>query len=278
MAVRNYDLAFSLGFSCGCTQALREAGLQFASFPFDWVGSPGLLASVRMLAGRFRNWLEKADLELYDVRRAPLFSRVYRNSHTRYGFPHDFPSDLEFDAAYEVCRQRYDRRIERLIGCLTPGRRVLAIYIERMIDTRLPDPDLRNARRLLSEAFLGVRFDLLYVFQQDGCCQPQESDLGEGVRTVALDYKICEAGEVVHEIDRSRITAYLRQSIAVPDTRTAETRQRHRATGRHNRNRRWGQVWFGRRLFNEFAYKLYRRLERQLSRVGVIPREGPLWF
>lgn len=278
MAVRNYDLAFSLGFSCGCTQSLREAGLQFASYPFDWVGSPGLVASVRMLVGRFRNWLEKADLELYDVRRVPLFSHVYRNVRTGYGFPHDFPSDSEFDAAYATCRQRYDRRIGRLIGCLTPGRKVLAVYIERMIDPRLADSDIRLARRLLSAAFPDVSFDLLYFFQKDGCSQPQESDLGEGIRMVALDYKRYEAGEIVHEVDRSRITAYLRQNIAVPDTRTAETRQRHSATGRRNRNRRWGVVWFGRRLFNEFVYKLYRRLERRLSVVGVIPREGPLWF
>lgn len=278
MAVRDYDLAFSLGFSCGCTQALREAGLQFASYPFDWVGSPGLLESARMLASNFEGWLEKSDLELYDVRRAPLFSHVYRNVRTKFGFPHDFPSGMDFEVAYGQCRCRYDCRIKRLIGSLVPGQRVLAIYIERMIDPRLSDSDLRNARKLLSAAFPGVRFDLLYLFQQDGCSSPQECQVDEGVWTVALDYRIVVDGVTSHEVERTGITAYLREYVSVPDVRSEADKARYRESRRMTREKRWGKVSPGRRLFNEIAYKLYRRLERCLVDSGVLPREGPLWF
>ena len=33
---KEYDFAFSLGFSCACSESLRAEGLQFASCPFDW--------------------------------------------------------------------------------------------------------------------------------------------------------------------------------------------------------------------------------------------------
>ena len=62
--MKSYDLAFSLGFSCGTTQALRAAGLQFASFPLDWVGVPSLAVSVRAVEGGFAHWLEADDLKL----------------------------------------------------------------------------------------------------------------------------------------------------------------------------------------------------------------------
>ena len=62
--MRNFDLAFSLGFSCGCSRALRAAGLQFASYPLDWTGSPGIVESARMIASDFAGWLERDDLEV----------------------------------------------------------------------------------------------------------------------------------------------------------------------------------------------------------------------
>ena len=47
--MKTYDFIFSLGASCAVSMSLRDAGLQFASFPFDWIGSPGLLHEVEMV-------------------------------------------------------------------------------------------------------------------------------------------------------------------------------------------------------------------------------------
>ena len=32
-----YDLILPIGEACSCSQSLRTAGLQFASFPWDWI-------------------------------------------------------------------------------------------------------------------------------------------------------------------------------------------------------------------------------------------------
>lgn len=278
MGMRTYDLAFSLGFSCGCTQSLREVGLQFASFPFDWVGSPGLLASVRMLETNFSGWLDAADLELYDIRRAPLFSKVYRNACTGFGFPHDFPYATAFEEVYPSVRERYDRRILRLTDAIASSRKVLAVYVERVISRRITDDELVAAHRGLEARFPGVSVDLLYFFHEDGCVVPRETQVGEGVMTVGLAYKRVEFGEVVHEINREPVKAYLREHVAVPDRRNDEDRSAYQVRNHRQRGDRWGDAGPVRRLFNKFAYRLYRRLERRLENAGAIPRERPLWF
>lgn len=278
MAVQDYDLAFSLGFSCGCTQALREAGLQFASYPFDWVGAPGLLASVRMLETDFADWMEKGDLELYDVRRAPLFSQVYRNARTHFGFPHDFSSFRGFEDSYQSVRDRYDRRIKRLLESIAANRRVLAVYIERVIDKRISDAELKEAHRRLSDKFPGSAFEILYFFQEDGCAMPRDCEIAPGITAVAVDYRRMESGETIHEVNRAPVTAYLKEHVFVRDRRNEADTSAYRDSRRRWREKRWGDASLFRRIFNEFAYKLYRRLERRLSVSGVIPREHPLWF
>ena len=257
---------------------MREAGLQFASFPFDWVGSPGLMASVRMLETDFSGWLEKEDLELYDVRRAPLFSQVYRNSRTGFGFPHDFPISGGKEESYAAVRERYDRRIRRLMKTIGASRRVLAVYIERMIDPRLTDVELVEARQIMASRFPGACIELLYFHQEDECKSPREDIVADGVRAIALDYKIVAQGIVMHEVNREPITDCLKRLVSVVDSRSTADIRRHQDIRRQMRERRWGKMSLLRRLMNEIAYKWYRRLERRLSDRGVIPREGPLWF
>ena len=53
LSMKEYDLAFSLGSSCGVSQALRAAGLQFASYPLDWLGSRDVRRVAKVVAGNF---------------------------------------------------------------------------------------------------------------------------------------------------------------------------------------------------------------------------------
>ena len=113
----DYDLAFSMGFGCGCSRALRAAGLQRASFPMDWVGSPGIVASAEMVASGFAGWLDRESLELVDVRRGNgTINRAYVNRRTGFIFGHDFHHDADVDVAFDEVAEKYARRIERLIS------------------------------------------------------------------------------------------------------------------------------------------------------------------
>ena len=52
----HYDLIFSIGRSCVCTQALRKAKLQLASFPWDWLGNPPISERIAYICTDFKDW------------------------------------------------------------------------------------------------------------------------------------------------------------------------------------------------------------------------------
>ena len=172
--MENYDLAFSLGFSCGCSRALRRANLQFASYPLDWTGSPGIVASARMIASDFAGWLDRDDLELVDIRAGRFGNRIYRSRKTRFGFPHEFSSFLTFDEAYGPTVEKHRRRIARLMEHVRAAKRVFVAYIERPINERASDADLAEAKRILEGKFPGVEFSLAYFFHSDGGVSERE--------------------------------------------------------------------------------------------------------
>jgi hypothetical protein len=52
---RHYDFIFCVGRACIATQSLRRAGLQHATFPWDWVGDPGVYERVEYICSDFRS-------------------------------------------------------------------------------------------------------------------------------------------------------------------------------------------------------------------------------
>ena len=108
--MKNYDFCFGCGFSCGVTQALRAANLQFASLPFDWTATPSFPRAARIAAADFAHWLDREDLELIDVRHSGINRRIYFNRRTGFGFVHDFSLFKSPDDAYAEVAAKYERR------------------------------------------------------------------------------------------------------------------------------------------------------------------------
>ena len=277
--MKNYDMAFSLGFSCGCSRALRKAGLQFASYPLDWTGSPGVKASAEMIANDFAGWLDRDDLELVDIRAGRFGNRIYRSRSTRFGFPHEFSSFLTFDEAYGPTVEKHRRRIARLMANLRKAKRVFAAYIERPIDRRASDDDLVAAKRTLERKFPGASFDLAYFFQTGEGGGARETPVADGITAVACDYRQMKNGEVWHEIDYDGVSEWMKQHVAVADPRTDAEKAAYAASKAREKRRRFeGEKNPLKRKWNEWEYKLYRHLDEVLQKKGVLPREKALWF
>ena len=62
-AMHKYDLIVPLGYACSCSQTLRRAGLQLASFPWDWVGVPPPSERCRLICDGFKDWMNLEDLK-----------------------------------------------------------------------------------------------------------------------------------------------------------------------------------------------------------------------
>lgn len=270
--MKSYDMAFSMGFSCGGTMALRRAGLQFVSYPLDWIGSPGVVASARMIAADFAGWFEKEDLRLVAVRGGSFQNNVYQNVRTRFGFPHDFPRFFRFEEKYPETAEKYARRIRRFMGDLGAAKSALVVYIGRPIDPRATDADLIEAKHILEAKFPAVRFELVYFFLDEGRKDFAETPVADGITAVACDYVQYDHGEKSHAIDADVPAAYLRGRIEVPDRRTAEEKSAYERNRKSARKQKFGGK------LTALEYRLYRRLERDLQEKGLVPRDFPLWF
>ena len=274
-----YDLAFGLGYSCGASQALRDAGLQFASFPLDWIGSPGIIRSAEIVASDFAHWLDREALELVDVRHGSGFNtRIYRNRLTGIGFSHEFGDFQTFDESYPKVVEMYERRIERLGGLLKKAKRVLLVYLELPFRGSASEADLATARRLIAVRYPNVMFDLTYVYEDPACPMPRVVSEGDGVTVLALDYRMFDRGEVTHFVRTDALAAYLRKNVAVRDYRTEADRARRRSAFEGDVMCRWGRKGTLRSLVNRWAFRIFRHLEKYLMVRGLVQREGPLWF
>lgn len=278
--MKKYDLAFGLGSSCAVTQSLRAVGLQYVSYPFDWVATPGLEQSVSILTGGFKDWLDKDALRLVDVRHGVGFmTRIYRNEKTGIGFSHEFSDFFRFEESYPKVKQVYDRRIARFLADLKKSKRMLAVYSELPIRSALPDEAIVRARQALADACPGAEVDLVYFWPEPGRRQPSVREIAPGITVVGVDYRKYDDGEITHFIDNSSIIDYLRSIGTMDDPRTEEEKRKFIRSSRASQSWQWGpNAGPVRRKFNQWVYKFYRHLEKILVRRGLVQKEGPLWF
>jgi hypothetical protein len=276
--VKEYDFIFSLGASCAVSMALRDAGLQFASFPFDWIGSPGLLADVEMVESDFARWFEREDLKLWDVRHEEgAIQRVYKNMRTNFGFPHEFTNAFRFETGYEKTKEKYDRRIARFTKTLGSCRKALGIYLEVATRRRLPDDALSEARRRLAAKFPGLSLDLVYFCEDPSHRKPEIVSEKDGVTVVGAHYGKFLGGRPMHTVDRSEIVGFIRENYTVAGHDIAAEKARYEAEQKRLRKNHWGkgrvERWINRKLF-----KTYRRLQDYLIEQKLVPGDRPCWF
>ena len=274
---RKYDLAFSMGFGCGCSKALRAARLQYASYPMDWVGITGVIRGAEMIAADFAGWLDKPSMGLIDVRRDDEdYQRSYVNRRTGFVFTHDFPYATGFDEAFAAAELKHGRRIRRLMDGIRAAKDVLAVYVEHPVHERVPDDEIVRAHGILSKKFPGTRIDLLYFHHKDGAADCLETRIADGVRTIACECRQFDYGLVSHGIEVDGIVRYLREHATVDDPRSDEEKRAFAEKRRVASPNRFGgglSGWIARQ-----QYRVYRKLERRLKDKNLLPRERPFWY
>ncbi len=225
-ATGEYDVAFSLGQACACSMTLREANLQFASFPLDWIADGTLPSRVDLLVHRFDHWLEKEDF-VYNGRNPINGLGMFRNRKTGFNHLHDF-SDGPIENSLAKVVAKYARREQRLFRLIEGARRVLVVYINSAqigIDRAPSLEDLVKAREDMSRAFPGAAFDIVHFSIDrevpfDGRSVTTPAD---GVTEISFDYY--DKATDVRYADTAK--ALLSLGISVCDYRTDAERKAH---------------------------------------------------
>ena len=66
-----YDFIFSIGEACSCTSVLRNSGLQFESYPLDWIWGGNIELRTMFLINNFDGFFNKDSLKLVGNRQNP---------------------------------------------------------------------------------------------------------------------------------------------------------------------------------------------------------------
>ena len=188
MKLRKFDLIFSLGEACSSSETLRRYLLQVESYPFDWLYGSDFIGRCVILANDFENLIEKKDLEYaHEVRSIKCVA--YHNKTNNITFNHDFLKELSFDEAYEQVKQKYDRRIARLLKNIENSKDVLVVWLETPNSNHktITNQEIIDGFNMLKSKF-GEKINLLYVANNSG--KYFEEDLENGkITKISLPYK-----------------------------------------------------------------------------------------
>ncbi len=220
---RHYGFIFGIGRACSCSQCLRAAGLQLASFPWDWLGDPGAKGRVEIICNDFKDWFNLEDLEHHEPH--TIYVKEYVNNN-RNGifFLHDFKDGIPIADQYPAIKAKYERRIARQDNCIKSSKGpVLAVCIDAPHQTEsTPLDEIRECRRMLEAKYPGVKFDMLLMNRDRGRKFEDriEEEPEPGLMRVAFEYKDLEPGRPPFAIDVPLMGNYLKSRFSVDDYRT----------------------------------------------------------
>lgn len=263
--MKTYDFIFSLGAACSCSQSLRLAGLQFASYPLDWLYGGTLTARVEGLTGGLSGWFDAAKLVKHDIA-WHLEHEPYRNVETGIVFKHDFAWNTPLAEMVADVREKYGRRWARLDARMSAAQRVLAVWITTPTTQPPSDEELAACRAKLATRWPQASIDLLALVCERGRDFRDRAvrDLG-GVTVVAYDYFDGRA----EFIDNEKMAAFLASVCAAVDYRSDDERRAWPAKRRVLRYAQYNATNAWTYFVNRAHVRLYRHLRRWIARKGL---------
>ena len=222
--IDQYDLIVPLGYACSCSQSLRRAKLQLASFPWDWVGVPPPSERCRLICDGFKNWMNLEDLKWAGINDTFGHEEVL-NTRTGLIIMHDFITGVPIEDQYPTIAAKYARREARLDRLLKTSKRVLLVSIDTPVSPApVPPEDGRKSIEIMSAAYPNASFDFLLLNLDIGRAKEDRIDEKPvpGVRRIAFDYKSYAPDAPSYGVDISMLAEFLRSEYSVRDYRTKE--------------------------------------------------------
>ena len=214
-----YDLIFSLGEACSCTQALRKSDLQYASYPLDWLFGSNFNGRMDILVSDFNKFIEQSDLQ-YSYSERSISCDAYLNNKNQITFNHDFPTGVPLEESYPMVAEKYQRRINRLLDNIKNADSVLIVYIETPNNkNHTSDKDIICGWEKIKEKYFNKKIDLLY-FMNDTTLPPKsvkKENITPNITKVTANYKNQAPNVVPYAVDNDVLKSVLKQySLKTP--------------------------------------------------------------
>lgn len=264
-----FDLVLGLGSACSCTQALRAAGLQLASFPLDWVSGGDLKTRTALVTGGFADWMSEDAWTRIDNPGA-FGHDTYLNRRTGLVHPHDFDQGQPFATSYPAVKAKYDRRVARLLGLLASAKRVLLVWIGDPRDAApVTAADAERCLAAFRARYSGTAFQLLVFDCRAGVLPERPTEVrGADYRVFAFDYRSRVAGAPPWAVEPGLLAVGL-SGLSVRDYRTAAERRAYAEVQRRRERARFGATSGLSFAWTRIQFKVWRHLKKCLVRRGV---------
>lgn len=240
MKRRTYDFAFGLGIVCSCSETLRAAGLQFLSFPYDWITiatdepqavDHDVICRAEQICDEFSTWFQPGDFT-FKKHLPEIGKDQYVNTRLNLIFNHDFLSSIPFEQALPDVTKKYQRRCRRLIEGIRAAKRVLLLHVDRpdKPSERLSTETAQRVRTMLADHFKGTTFDFFLFSYEKGraFADRQTERIDNGLTRVTFDYRDYSPGKQPHQVNLHLTGDLLANEVRVRDYRTcAEKRKFH---------------------------------------------------
>ena len=262
---RKYDLAFSLGAACACSQMLRLAKLQYASFPYDWLANGSFLERESLLEARFGDWPRAEDFAVVGVQQNGW--PIVEDRRMHFTYLHDFPPEVAVEVQSAAVCEKYARRQKRLMDLIASSRRVLVVYVGLPEHDAVPKAELMAARERLERCFAPARFDILCFDCPTGVpfSARRDVEVAPGIRTISFDYRDYRPSKLRYEAAYGFLARHFMRGYAVRDYRTPEARRLHEEKLREKEMARFN----AHRAFELFARKIEYRIWRHFAKILV---------
>jgi len=266
---RKYDFVFSLGSACLCSQSLRNAGLQYASYPLDWVWGGNMRMRADLVVGGFDGWFEKRDFQLCPNPGA-FGHDAYVNRKTGMLFPHAYPKGVPIDESYPAVRERMDRQVARLYERLEKSGRVLIVWFgDARDEERVSRADVEYCLRSFSRRWPKTLFEMLALDQMPGVpAESMQRMIGPGFLLCAFDYRDCSPGAPVWAYRQDLVAPFLADVFA-RDYRTWKEKRRYRKARMERESARYGVSSRLELFWIRLQIRLCRHIIKKLHRRGV---------
>lgn len=264
-----FDLVLGLGSACSCTQALRAAGLQLASFPLDWVSGGDLKTRTDLVTGGFAGWMSEDAWTRIDNPGA-FGHDTYLNRRTGLVHPHDFDQGQPLSVSYPAVKAKYDRRVARLLGLLASAKRVQLVWIGDPRDAApVTTADAERCLASFRACYPETAFRLLAFDCRAGVSPERPAEVrGADYRVLAFDYRSRAAGAPPWAVEPGLLAPGL-SGLAVRDYRTAAERQAYAASLRRRERARFGAASAWGLLVTKLQYRICRHVRRRLEKRGM---------
>lgn len=243
--------------------------MQFASFPFDWIGGRTIRERADDIANGFPNWMIAKNFTRLPTPPTSI-NAYYRDEALGYLSVHDFPVKLSFGEAFPQVREKFMRRTKRLLEMIEKSKRILifwvgtpAIYVEGGL------ADLKYVKDRLESRWPGKTFDVLAIDYKAGVkLDDAQAEDEDGITLIKADVK--DSDPTTWIPDEIMLAEWLRKNYEVIDYRSEEERKEWQERKRRGKLNHYKGKNFFDRILAKYEYKLYKHFLKRMDKRGML--------